>query len=219
MKDLWFLSVAFPFLCGGMLAGTVGGPISDVRALSVILPEKHDEFVVRRPLDVKSIERGWQYVLRYVQHDPDRRLSFGLLLVRGSGETDYKLALYEGSERKFTMREFDEMKEEEKLAAASELVSLDVEFAQLLYGAWIRVLLRARYGDGGLLATGGGYFYLSTYALETGHMSAASSIYEDGATTGRLVEVALLLRDLAKASEPSEREKIRRKIRGLATDI
>lgn len=194
-------------------------PTVDVGTLSVIVPETRDEFVATNPLDVASVERGWQYALRYVHHEPETELSFGLLMVKGSGTDQFRLALHNGDDRKFTFREFDEMEQEQKLQVASATKSVDVEFAQVLYGAWVRALLRACHGDAGTAVIEGQYYYLSSFSLETGYMCATASNCRKGTTPGRIAEIGKLLRRYVQERDESRSKELERKIRSLCTGI
>lgn len=212
MKGTLLLSL---MIAGTCLPWCAASSSPDIRTLSAGVPLVRDEFVVCQPLDSVSVQQGWRYALRYVQNDTKDNLSFGLVLMRTTGSPEFRLALYDGKAMKPSFREFDEMGVDQKLKVSVAATVIDVEFAQVLYATWVRVLLGARHGNGDYQSTGSRYFYVSTYSLETQHMCAMATDFSRGKSSGDVVEIGALLRRYLQSDDAVTRKRLEEEIRVL----
>jgi hypothetical protein len=184
----------------------------DVGLYRIKLPRAGTEFVPSAPtkLDARSIERGWRYALRYVHDEPKDGLSFALFVTRQKSGP-FILALHQAKE--VTLEVFDSADDQEKLRIASATKVIDQTFAQELYVGWVNALFRARFDSHGGIHTGGDYYYISAFSLDTGFMHGKSTSFKSTETTGKIRDIGVLLKEYVEQADADKSKRIENRIR------
>lgn len=188
----------------------------DARVFSINIPENIDRFSVTPPMFVQSLDNGWKYIFLYVHSDPQQANYFAVALTRDIKNCTFYLEIYENLSSNIS---FDKMTDAEKREVASAVKLIDLDFAQAVYEKAINVLLNTCYGNTGGTSTSSRYFYLSSFSLETGYMSAIAQNYKKGELTGKIVELGGLLREYTLDKDKKNEPQIKRKIDSVLQSI
>lgn len=174
------------------------------------LPYSGNEFGICEANDPISISRGWQYSVRYIHFNPREHLIFNIYVEKT--EAGYLAALY--STEELSISSLDAIDPKEKLKYATSTALIKIETAQAVYGAWIKALGRARYGNGVRNASGGGY-YISAYALDAGYMFADARESVEGQTTGCIIAIGKLMKQIIEEQSAIRREGLEDRVKKL----